>query len=54
MNAEQIIRERLSAHLTLTHLDLHDTTGKHIHHQNFDGGLHICLLYTSPRPRDRG
>jgi len=47
MNAEEIIRERLSAHLTLSHLDLRDTTDKHIHHQNFDGGLHISAIIVS-------
>ena len=53
MNVEQIIREKLSAHLTLTHLDLRDTTGKHIHHQNFDGGLHISAIIVSDNFRNK-
>ncbi len=47
MNAEEIIKNKLSEHMELTHLDLRDTTGKHVHHQNFDGGLHLSATIVS-------
>jgi BolA family transcriptional regulator, general stress-responsive regulator len=47
MNAEEIIKDKLSEHILLVHLDLRDTTGKHIHHKNFDGGLHLSAIIVS-------
>ncbi len=47
MNVEEIIKNKLREHINLVHLDLRDTTGKHIHHQNFDGGLHLSATIVS-------
>jgi len=47
MNAEEIIKDKLSKHMELIHLELRDTTGKHVHHQNFDGGLHLSATIVS-------
>jgi len=47
MNAEKIIKNKLADHIILTHLDIRDTTGKHIHHDNFDGGLHLTAIIVS-------
>lgn len=47
MNAFDNIKEKLSGHLDISHLEILDDTGKHILHRNFDGGLHLNAVIVS-------
>ena len=47
MNIEETISTQLSNLITVSHLELKDSTGKHVHHDNFDGGLHLSAIIVS-------
>ena len=47
MNIEETISTQLSNLITVSYLELKDSTGKHIHHDNFDGGLHLSAIIVS-------
>ncbi|MBC8346760.1 MAG: BolA family transcriptional regulator [Candidatus Marinimicrobia bacterium] len=47
MNAEETIKNKISKYIDLIHFDIRDKTGKHIHHRNFDGGLHLSIILVS-------
>ena len=38
---------RLSDSFHVDYLDIKDETGRHIHHRNFDGGLHLKAVIVS-------
>lgn len=47
MNIEQVIRDHLDKHMDLSHLDIKDTTGEHVHHEQFTGGHHLSAIIVS-------
>ena len=47
MNIEETISSQLSKLITVSYLELKDSTGKHVHHDNFDGGLHLSAIIVS-------
>ena len=47
MNIEETISTQLSNLITVSYLELKDSTGKHVHHDNFDGGLHLSAIIVS-------
>ena len=47
MNIEKTISTQLSNLITVSYLELKDSTGKHVHHDNFDGGLHLSAIIVS-------
>jgi len=47
MNIEETISTQLSNLITVSYFDLKDSTGKHVHHDNFDGGLHLSAIIVS-------
>ena len=47
MNIEETISTQLSNLITVSYLELKDSTGKHVHHDNFDGGLHLSVIIVS-------
>ena len=47
MNIEETISTQLSNLNTVSYLQLKDSTGKHVHHDNFDGGLHLSAIIVS-------
>lgn len=47
MNIEDTISNQLSNLITVSYLELKDSTGKHVHHDNFDGGLHLSAIIVS-------
>jgi BolA protein len=47
MSIKEAISAKLSTILTISHLDIRDTTGKHINHNNFDGGFHLNAIIVS-------
>lgn len=47
MNIEDTISTQLSNLITVSYLELKDSTGKHVHHDNFDGGLHLSAIIVS-------
>ena len=47
MNIEETISTQLSNLITVSYLELKDSTGKHVHHDNFDGGLHPSAIIVS-------
>ena len=47
MNIEETISTQLSNLITVSYLELTDSTGKHVHHDNFDGGLHLSAIIVS-------
>ena len=47
MNIEETISTQLSNLITVSYLELKDSTGNHIHHDNFDGGLHLSAIIVS-------
>ena len=52
MNAAETIKNNLSEYIDLIHFDIRDKTDKHIHHRNFDGGLHISITLVSDGFKD--
>jgi BolA protein len=52
MNAAETIKNKLSEYIDLIHFDIRDKTGKHIHHRNFDGGLHLSITLVSDGFKD--
>ena len=47
MNIEETISTQLSNLITVSYLELKDSTGKHVHHDNFDCGLHLSAIIVS-------
>ena len=47
MTIKEAISTKLGAFITIFHFDLKDTTGKHTHHDNFDGGYHLNAIIVS-------
>ena len=47
MNIEQVICQHLEKHMDLSHIEIEDTTGKHVHHDQFTGGHHLSALIVS-------
>ena len=47
MNIEQTIRTELEKSIALKHLEIKDTTGKHVHHEHFSGGHHLSAVIVS-------
>ncbi len=47
MSLQSKIEKRLHDHIDIDHLEIMDETGKHIHHQNFDGGAHLSSIIVS-------
>jgi len=52
MNAAETIKNNLSEYIDLIHFDIRDKTGKHIHHQNFNSGLHLSITLVSDGFKD--
>ena len=52
MNTAEMIKNKLSEYIDLIHFDIRDKTDKHIHHRNFDGGLHISITLVSDGFKD--
>ncbi len=47
MNIEQVIQDHLEKHMTVAYLEIKDTTGKHVHHDQFTGGHHLSAIIVS-------
>ena len=47
MDIKETISSKLAPYLTVSYIDIKDTTGKHIHHDNFDGGYHLNAIIVS-------
>jgi len=47
MNIQEAVSTQLSSLINISHIELMDTTGKHIHHQNFNGGHHLSAIIVS-------
>ncbi len=47
MKIEQVIRTHLEKRITIKHLEITDTTGKHVHHEQFTGGHHLSTIILS-------
>ncbi len=47
MNIEETILNHLNKLIDVTHIDIKDSTGKHVHHDNFDGGHHLSAIIVS-------
>lgn len=47
MNTEKVIRDHLVRLMDLYHLEIMDTTGKHVGHDQFSGGLHLTAIIVS-------
>ena len=47
MDIKEAISSKLATYLTVSYIDIKDTTGKHIHHDNFDGGYHLNAIIVS-------
>ena len=47
MTIEEAISAKLNDELSLSHLELIDKTGKHVHHESFDGGHHLTAIIVS-------
>jgi stress-induced morphogen len=52
MTIKEAISTKLGNFITIFHFDLKDTTGKHIHHDNFDGGYHLNAIIVSDDFKD--
>ena len=47
MDIKETISSKLAPYLAVSYIDIKDTTGKHIHHDNFDGGYHLNAIIVS-------
>ncbi|MBT3737551.1 MAG: BolA family transcriptional regulator [Candidatus Marinimicrobia bacterium] len=47
MTIKEAISAKLSTNMAISHLDISDSTGKHINHANFDGGFHLNAVIVS-------
>ena len=52
MTIKEAISTKLGAFITIFHFDLKDSTRKHIHHDNFDGGYHLNAIIVSDDFKD--
>ena len=53
MTIKEAISTKLGTFITIFHFDLKDSTGKHIHHDNFDGGYHLNAIIVSDDFKDK-
>ena len=47
MNIQKTILNNLNELINVIHIDIKDSTGKHVHHDNFDGGYHLSTIIVS-------
>ena len=47
MNIEDTILTYLNKLIDVQYIDIKDSTGKHVHHDNFDGGHHLSAIIVS-------
>ena len=47
VSIKEAIKAKLADQMSIYHLDIKDTTGKHTHHTNFDGGFHLNAIIVS-------
>ena len=47
MNIQKTILNNLNELINVIHIDIKDSTGKHVHHDNFDGGHHLSAIIVS-------
>ena len=47
MNIEDTILNHLNKLIDVHYIDIKDSTGKHVHHNNFDGGHHLSAIIVS-------
>ena len=47
MNIEDTILTHLNKLIDVQDIDIKDSTGKHVHHDNFDGGHHLSAIIVS-------
>lgn len=47
MSIKEAILTKLADFMAISHLEIKDTTGKHTHHKNFDGGFHLNAIIVS-------
>lgn len=47
MNIKDTIENKLKEHIEVKYIDISDTTGQHVNHQNFDGGHHLSAIIVS-------
>ena len=47
MNIEDTILTYLNKLIDVQYIDIKDSTGKHVHHNNFDGGHHLSAIIVS-------
>ena len=47
MNIEETILNHLNKLINVAHIDIKDSTGKHVHHNKFDGCLHLSANIVS-------
>ena len=47
MNIKDTIENKLKEHMEVKYIDISDTTGQHVNHQNFDGGHHLSAIIVS-------
>jgi len=47
MTIKEAISAKLSTNMAISHLDISDSTGKHINHAKFDGGFHLNAVIVS-------
>jgi len=47
MNIQETILNHLNELINVIHIDIKDSTGKHVHHDKFDGGYHLSTIIVS-------
>jgi len=47
MNIQETILNHLNELINVIHIDIKDSTGKHVHHDNFDGVHHLSAIIVS-------